>query len=548
MHDKDPDKTDISKQLKALQESYAAELPIKVNDIESLWKQLLESQWNDALATDVHRMSHTLVGSGASFGYPDVSNTARRLEIELKALKQSGKAPDKQQQISIEHCIADLRNACNPDPAYKPEYAPHEQQNNVNPQLVLIYDPDKTRQAACLAEELAKFDYLAECCPDMECITGILTTVTPAVLIAIIHDAESIPSFIPLKSGIHYDIPVLIICEDDSFTTRLAAVRNGGNAFLSGISDAGLVVDKIEQLDPSSIKEPYKVLIIDDSKSLATQYAMILKDSGMIAEIVTEPVHVNDMLSSFRPELMLIDMYMPEYNGVELAKVLRQHDSYVGIPIVFLSSETDIDKQIKAMKEGGDDFLTKPIHPDHLISSISNRIERYRVLRAMMENDSLTGLLNHTRIKQRLEIELSRANRENHKLVFAMLDLDNFKQVNDKYGHAVGDQVLRMLSRVLKQRLRRTDIIGRYGGEEFAIILPDSDIPAAETLMNNVREVFSNLPMHAGNETFSITFSCGIAAYPEYSNAASISEAADQALYDAKSAGKNCVRIGRSDT
>ncbi len=285
------------------------------------------------------------------------------------------------------------------------------------------------------------------------------------------------------------------------------------------------------------------MLIIDDSETLATQYAAILTDAGMIAEMVTDPVHITDMLSSFRPELMLVDMYMPGYSGVELAKVLRQHETYIGIPIVFLSAETDIDKQISAMRQGGDDFLTKPIHPDHLISSISNRIERYRVLRTMMENDSLTGLLNHTRIKQRLEIELSRSSREHHKLVFAMLDLDNFKQVNDTYGHAVGDQVLKLLSRVLKQRLRRTDIIGRYGGEEFAIILPDSDIPAAQALLNKVREVFSHLPVYTGKQTFNITFSCGIAAYPEYDTAAAISEAADKALYNAKSAGKNCVMV-----
>lgn len=540
MPDSDADNQDISKQLQALQQSYASELPGKIDEIERHWQSLLSTGWNEDTVAEIHRKSHSLAGSGTSFGFPDVSHSARQLEIELKKILEFGALPDDDQQKIIEQRIAQLRTSIGNNITNTVVSNEEAAAVDTDQHLVLVLD---TRQhiGEELARELSKFDYHTEQITDTESLYTRLSQVKPVAVIVCTHEGETAPRFTDTINGLTIPASVIFVSDSDSFENRLAAVRAGSNAFLSENTDVGQLIDKIDQLNTSEKKEPYRVLVIDDSDALASHYALILEQAGMMSEIVTDPLTIDDKLSSFRPELLLVDMYMPEYNGVELAKVLRQHEAYVGIPIVFLSAETNIEKQIDAMKEGGDDFLTKPIHPDHLISSIANRIERYRVLRAMMENDSLTGLLNHTRIKQRLDIEIARADREKHSLTFAMLDLDNFKQVNDTYGHAVGDQVLKMLSRVLRQRLRRTDIIGRYGGEEFAIILPDSTLSASETLMNTVRKVFAKLPIHADSTTFSLTFSCGLAAYPEYDTAASISEAADQALYGAKSAGKNCV-------
>jgi CheY-like chemotaxis protein len=155
-------------------------------------------------------------------------------------------------------------------------------------------------------------------------------------------------------------------------------------------------------------------------------------------------------------------------DGFELATVIRQQEEFVGISIVFLSAESNIGRQLFALRLGGDDFLIKPIEPDHLVSVVTSRVERSRVLRSFMVRDSLTGLLNHTAIKEQLEIQLARTRRLNGKLSFAMLDIDHFKTVNDTYGHSVGDRVLKSLSRLLQQRLRETDIVGRAGGGKGA--------------------------------------------------------------------------------
>ncbi len=171
------------------------------------------------------------------------------------------------------------------------------------------------------------------------------------------------------------------------------------------------------------------------------------------------------------------------------------------------------------------------------------RAERMRIIRSFMERDSLTGLFNHTKAKKELDISVSRSERSSGELCFAMVDIDKFKSVNDTYGHPVGDRVIIALSRLLQQRLRKTDIIGRYGGEEFAVVLPDTDAASAFRVLNDIREIFSGIRYQVDNGDFAATFSCGIASIKDYRGSAEIGNAADRALYEAKNSGRNRVII-----
>jgi diguanylate cyclase (GGDEF)-like protein len=221
--------------------------------------------------------------------------------------------------------------------------------------------------------------------------------------------------------------------------------------------------------------------------------------------------------------------------------LLRQEPLYSRIPIVFVSTEDDKFKQLSALSLGGDDFLTKPIWPQHLIATVTSRAKRANILNFYMNTDSLTGLLNHANILQRLEIEVARARRENIPLSFIMIDLDHFKKINDRYGHPVGDQVLRKLSALLLSRFRKIDLIGRYGGEEFAVVLPNTNIAASLKICEGLREKFCQFIFNVNNSTFFATFSAGIASFPSVKDAPRLIVAADQALYKAKDNGRNQV-------
>jgi diguanylate cyclase (GGDEF)-like protein len=236
-------------------------------------------------------------------------------------------------------------------------------------------------------------------------------------------------------------------------------------------------------------------------------------------------------------------MYMPGCTGVEAARVIRQHAEFLSVPIVYLSGETDVALQVEALRLGGDHFLTKPFNPVILNAVVQSKIERYRLLRRSMFHDSLTGLLNHTSTKQRLDTVVSHAMGDRSEIAVAMIDIDHFKRVNDSYGHPVGDQVIRSLAWLLRRRLRKTDIVGRYGGEEFLVGLPNTNAEQAHTVLDRIRRDFGQIN-HPFNETwFNTSFSSGVAAFPGILTGEGLIKAADEALYDAKRGGRNRVVV-----
>jgi diguanylate cyclase (GGDEF)-like protein len=164
-----------------------------------------------------------------------------------------------------------------------------------------------------------------------------------------------------------------------------------------------------------------------------------------------------------------------------------------------------------------------------------------------MVRDSLTGLLNHTVLKEQLAIEVARAARLGQKMSFAMVDIDHFKHVNDTYGHPTGDQVIKSISRLLQQRLRKSDVVGRYGGEEFAIILPNTGEEQAVRLLDELRVGFSQVRHLSEGREFYVTFSAGIASCSNFAGANQLSNAADRALYKAKAQGRNRVTLAHNE-
>ncbi|MBC7192757.1 diguanylate cyclase [Marinobacter sp.] len=341
-------------------------------------------------------------------------------------------------------------------------------------------------------------------------------------------------------------IPVIFRSEGDgTIETRLRASRCGGEEFFYPAVDPGQLIEKIESYTHGNTIEPYKVLVLDDSRAQAKFMETVLKKAGMIAHIITDPMQIINALDEFSPEIIILDMYMPGCTGMEIARVIRQQDRFHSVPIIYLSGEEDVNKQLHAMSLGGDDFLTKPIEPKHLIATLHNRGRRARSMLALMIRDSLTGLFNHTHTLHLLDQEISRAGQKAQPLSFAMIDLDNFKKVNDTYGHPIGDRVLRSLAMFLKQRLRKTDHIGRYGGEEFAIIFPDTSVEDARNVLNEIRGRFAELQQPAGDRDFNVTFSAGVAGWQGESSQ-NLCERADRALYRAKDEGRNCVEAAEN--
>ena len=203
--------------------------------------------------------------------------------------------------------------------------------------------------------------------------------------------------------------------------------------------------------------------------------------------------------------------------------------------------------QLSAMASGADDFLTKPISSERLVGLVRARAKRARKLNDLMSQDSLTGLLKHASIKDRLAQEVDRAQRQNRPLSVAMIDIDFFKKVNDSYGHPVGDQVIKTLGHLLRQRLRRQDSVGRYGGEEFAAVMPDCTTEDAVRLLDDIRQRFSEVRFIHQGQSFGVTLSAGVASINPGTDAANLLAQADAALYGAKHGGRNQVQSTKNE-
>ena len=317
--------------------------------------------------------------------------------------------------------------------------------------------------------------------------------------------------------------------------------RAGGQEFFTGALDASSLLEKIETLTRTAHYEPYRVLIVDDSKAQAMHTEMVLNSAGIVTQAITEPALAMGALAEFQPDLIILDMYMPECLGTELAKVIRQHERYVSVPIIYLSAEDDLDKQLDAMSEGGDDFLTKPIKPRHLIATVRTRASAPAASRRGW-CATASPACSTTPTPCSCWRTPARA-RDGTPLTFAMIDIDHFKKVNDTYGHPMGDRVIKSLALFLKQRLRKTDHIGRYGGEEFAIVLPDTDLQAAQRVLDEIRRRFAEIHYPAQPHDLSCTFSCGIAELRDGADGNLLSKQADEALYRAKHGGRNRVEL-----
>ena len=304
------------------------------------------------------------------------------------------------------------------------------------------------------------------------------------------------------------------------------------------------VMARIVKLCGTEDEPPHRVLVVEDSKTASTLIQRTLKESGVESLAISKPQDVLNALAKFQPDLVLMDMYLPGCTGVEVTRVIRQHEEFLSTPVVYLSADTSIALQVDALRLGGDHFLTKPFNPVVLNAVVKSKIERYRTLRRTMYHDSLTGLLNHNSSKQRVEAMVKAALVDGAPLCVAMLDIDHFKRVNDTYGHPMGDQVIRSVAWLLKQRLRKTDAVGRYGGEEFLVILPQADAERARQLLDRIRVDFSQFMFPVKRTSFSCTFSCGIAQLAPGLSGTALIKKADEALYVAKNEGRNQIVCG----
>jgi two-component system cell cycle response regulator len=297
-----------------------------------------------------------------------------------------------------------------------------------------------------------------------------------------------------------------------------------------------------------------KILAAEDNLVCQSMLRTMLTKWGYDVTIARDGVEAWQALQSQdSPRLAILDWMMPGMDGLEVCRRVRAANREPYIYILLLTARTESQDLVAGMDAGADDYVTKPFNAHELrvrlragrrILELQEELLQAReALREQATHDSLTGLLNRASILETLHNELSRSRRESQPVSLLMVDLDRFKLVNDTYGHLAGDAVLREAARRMKSAVRRYDAIGRYGGEEFLIVLPGCEAEAGCVQAERVRQAVAAGPFTAGAQSLTATCSIGVACrtHPSLSDTDSLVRDADMALYRAKDRGRNRV-------
>jgi diguanylate cyclase (GGDEF)-like protein len=536
------------RQLAVLRQEYGDLVPSKVKEISTAWESLAphEVDW-EALRT-IHRQVHNLAGSGATFGFAALSRTARGLEDLLEEVISSGVPPSPAGREEIARRVASLGGIA---------AQPLEEGGNVVPspglsrpaedarragRLVYIVDDDVVL-AHELALQLGYYGYEVRTFSDPSALQAAVREARPAaVLMDVVFPGgvwAGTAAVRELRLRWKERIPVIFMSARDDIKARVEGVQTGGDGFLSKPIDINFLVEKLDSFEHHASAGPAKVLVAKRDSEQANRYATELREAGMLATTLDDPARLIEMLSESRPDLILLDFDLPGFTGPEVAAAIRQYPGCLDVPILFISTETAIDKQLSGLEAGADDFLTEPIERGLLVMAVRTHVERFQLRRSRMVHDGVTSVLNHSAINERLAREVANAARDRGKLTCAMVDLDQFSGINESCGYQAGDRVLQSLANMLRMRLRSTDVVGRHGGGKFMAVLPGADGGTTARLMDELRKSFSQLRHDLKGRRLPISFSCGVAEFPRYGNPVALAVAAEKALAEAKGQGRN---------
>jgi diguanylate cyclase (GGDEF)-like protein len=504
----------------------------RVAVLEQATTALLEGALEDALRQHAEHEAHKLTGSLGTFGFAQGSRLAREMEHLLQAEAPLGQT----EALRLSELVVTLRQELEPPSVVPP--APAQAVPADKRPLLLVVDTE-AELAEQLVVEAAARGLRVESATTPSATRDAISRERPAAAVLDLSFSDSLTLLSELAEQTP-SVPTLVLTAGNAFVDRVEVARRGGGGFLRKPLPAAQIIEAITQLMARLRAAETSVMTVDDDPQVLALLQTLLEPYGVRLTTLSDPLRFWDVLQETSPDLLMLDVDMPNLNGIELCRVVRNDQRWAEMPVLFLTAHTDSDTIHQVFAAGADDFVSKPIVGPELIMRITNRIERTRLLRTMAETDALTGVANRRKFTQVLEQFFSLANRRGQPLCLAILDLDHFKQVNDQYGHATGDEVLHRLGEFLLQSFRGEDLVARWGGEEFIVGMcgmnRNDGVRRLATILEIWRQEEFSGPEGA---RFKIAFSAGAAEYPtDGTDLQALYRAADQALYQAKKVGR----------
>jgi diguanylate cyclase (GGDEF)-like protein len=295
-------------------------------------------------------------------------------------------------------------------------------------------------------------------------------------------------------------------------------------------------------------QKPLTVLVIEDHPDQRDLLAIVLQREGYRVVTAGNGVEAMERLQKENVQIALSDIMMPKMDGFELIKTIRSDTALKGVYLILITARIQEGDRVRGLDLGADDYITKPFSFSELLARVrvGSRVVNYQQnLEYQTQIDPLTGLFNRRAFERKIAEEFERAKRYNHPVSILLLDIDNFKTINDTYGHHGGDTALVKISETLREKTRRSDFPARYGGEEFVLILPETDQESALQVAGKVHEEIRSQTFGTSIRPFTLTVSVGLSSTStkHYSDWRQMLQDADQAMYVAKDHGKDRVEV-----
>ena len=429
--------------LRSLQERFLQELPDKIHTISSLWDRVLSGEKSAVILREIHLKIHTLNGAGGTFGFTRISKQARELEILLKRCASSPEQEmGNREEEEISELLQGLRRLSEEERTQTGALLSLQDfsfKKSSGPRTIFIVEDDSDLNQG-LSQELTRAGFQIRSFFNLEDFEKAFNEESPAAILMDMvfqeGDAAGARSIARLKERGSVP-PVIFLSVREDMEARLEAVRAGAIRYYTKPVNSERLIRGLEGLLDKESRNPYRILVVDDDATLASFYASILRQVGMEVRILNNPLDCMDVIQEFQPELALLDVYMEGCSGLELAAVIRQEEKYSQLPVVFLSTETNLEKQLAAMHLGGDDFLSKPITPAHLIQAVQARMKRARMMAGL--NRGLQSALQ--------ESEYRRKALDKHAIVSILDSEGKIVSVNEKFLQISGCRESELLER-----------------------------------------------------------------------------------------------------
>ena len=290
---------------------------------------------------------------------------------------------------------------------------------------------------------------------------------------------------------------------------------------------------------------PARILVVDDAPLNVKLLTLKLEHEHYVVSTAANGLEALAKIEVEKPDIVLLDVLMPRLDGFETCRRIRADPVTAHIPVVMVTALEDVDDLVRGLEAGADDFLTRPINDIALMARIRSQLRQKRYYESILEQsmiDPLTGAFNCRYLEAHVPRLIARCRTAHKPIAVLMIDVDHFKQINDEHGHAAGNQVLKEIVNRITSALRPSDLVARMGGEEFAVVMPETDLDAGHRIAERLRSRIAGTPV----EEVAVTVSIGAAVIQPDTGEEELDAAlrrADEALYEAKRAGRNRVNL-----